>query len=81
MGKVRSGNPPGGTGRVKRNPLLTTPAIGKEEAEEPVACPFCGSTDTELFGLFGQMHLASQYYCNGCHTVFDYVVWRRRQTD
>ncbi|MDQ4074721.1 MAG: hypothetical protein M3220_00590 [Chloroflexota bacterium] len=52
-------------------------AIGKEEGERPATCPFCGSSDTELFGLFGNMQLASQYYCNGCRTVFDYVAWRR----
>lgn len=52
-------------------------SIGKEEGERRVTCPFCGSADTELFGLFGNMQLASQYYCNGCHTVFDYVAWRR----
>ncbi len=58
------------------SPINVTPAIGKEEAERAVTCPFCGSPETELFGLFGQMHLASQYYCRGCRTVFDYVVWR-----
>ena len=51
-------------------------AIGKDEGQREVECPFCGSEDTELFGLFGNMQLASQYYCNGCQTVFDYVAWR-----
>lgn len=60
----------------RRSSYCRDPAIGKEEGERPVACPFCGSSDTELFGLFGNMQLASQYYCNGCHTVFDYVAWR-----
>ena len=43
------------------------------EAKEQVACPFCGSTDTELFSLFGQQLLTVQYYCNACHTPFEYV--------
>ncbi|WP_376797278.1 hypothetical protein [Thermogemmatispora sp.] len=36
-------------------------------------CPFCGSTETELFSLFGQQLLTAQYYCNGCHTPFEYI--------
>jgi hypothetical protein len=40
-----------------------------------VACAFCDSTDTELFSLFGQSLLGSQYYCNNCHTVFEAIRW------
>jgi ring-1,2-phenylacetyl-CoA epoxidase subunit PaaD len=36
-------------------------------------CPFCGSTETELFSLFGQQLLTAQYYCNRCHTPFEYI--------
>jgi len=42
---------------------------------ESVACPFCGSTEAELFSLFSQFLLASQYYCRNCRTVFDRVRW------
>jgi DNA-directed RNA polymerase subunit RPC12/RpoP len=38
-----------------------------------VACPYCGSTDTELFSLFGQQLLTVQYYCNTCHTPFERI--------
>ncbi|HZU68099.1 MAG TPA: hypothetical protein VFA09_12550 [Ktedonobacteraceae bacterium] len=38
-----------------------------------VVCPFCGSTDTELFSLFGQQLLTVQYYCNTCHTPFECI--------
>lgn len=66
----------------KRKPSPAELSIGKEEGERETTCPFCGSTDTELFGLFGNMQLASQYYCNGCYTVFDYVAWRgEKDTD
>jgi len=41
-----------------------------------VACAFCDSTDTEMIALFGGFLLASQYYCNGCHTVFEVVRWK-----
>lgn len=39
---------------------------------QPV-CPFCGSTSTEPFALFGQQLLTVQMYCNTCHTPFEYV--------
>ncbi len=42
---------------------------------EWIACPFCDSPDTELFSLFSQFLLASQYYCRNCRTVFDVVRW------
>jgi len=38
-----------------------------------VVCPYCASHDTELFSLFGQQLLTVQYYCNACHTPFEYV--------
>ena len=38
-----------------------------------VRCPYCASTDTELFSLFGQQLLTVQYYCNTCRTPFEYV--------
>ena len=31
------------------------------------------STDTEFFSLFGQQLLTEQYYCNTCHTPFEYI--------
>jgi hypothetical protein len=37
------------------------------------ACPYCESTDTEPFSLFGQQLLTVQYYCNTCHTPFERV--------
>ena len=38
-----------------------------------VTCPYCGSTSTELYSLFGQQLLTVQYYCQSCHTPFEYV--------
>lgn len=38
-----------------------------------VACPYCGSEDTEFFSLFGQQLLTVQYYCNACRTPFERV--------
>jgi DNA-directed RNA polymerase subunit RPC12/RpoP len=38
-----------------------------------VTCPYCNSNETELFSLFGQQLLTLQYYCNTCHTPFEYI--------
>ena len=39
---------------------------------EKATCPFCLSTDTEQFAAFGSGVSTSQYYCNGCRTVFEF---------
>ena len=44
-------------------------------------CPFCESTDNELFSLFGQTLLGSQYYCRSCRTVFEAVRWDEAERD
>lgn len=59
-------------------PLGRGSAIGHEEAEQGVACAFCGGRETELHSLFGNMQLASQYYCHGCHSIFEVIAWRDR---
>ncbi len=47
--------------------------VDKEATKDEVICPYCGSTDTEFFSLFGQQLLTVQYYCNACHTPFEHV--------
>jgi len=59
----------------------STPAGAAPESPAAIVCPFCGSADTELFALFGQFLLASQYYCRGCQTVFDVVRWQEADPD
>lgn len=44
-----------------------------------LGCPFCGSTDNELFSLFGQTLLGTQYYCRNCRTVFEAVRWEESE--
>lgn len=51
------------------------PAVGDGSRDSVVACPFCGSGDTELMSLFGSSPLTSQYYCRGCRTAFERVKW------
>jgi transposase-like protein len=38
---------------------------------EPVSCPFCKSTQTELIALFGSQLLTSQYRCTACGSYFE----------
>jgi DNA-directed RNA polymerase subunit RPC12/RpoP len=45
----------------------------EERSKPEIRCPYCGSTETELFSLFGQQLLTVQYYCNNCHTPFERV--------
>jgi hypothetical protein len=45
----------------------------KTQAKVQIACPYCRSTDTDFFSLFGQQLLTIQMYCNGCHTPFECV--------
>ncbi len=45
----------------------------ESEKQMEVRCPYCDSLDTEFFSLFGQQLLTMQYYCNSCHTPFEYV--------
>ena len=47
--------------------------LEKEATKVEVSCPYCGSTDTECFSLFGQQLLTVQYYCNTCHTPFERI--------
>ncbi|WP_186313415.1 PaaD-like zinc ribbon domain-containing protein [Halorubrum salsamenti] len=44
-----------------------------KQTEPVVACPFCESTDTEQESAFGSEISKTQYYCNGCHTVFERI--------
>lgn len=41
-----------------------------------IPCPFCESEDTAQFATFGGQASTSQYYCNGCRTVFETMRWR-----
>ncbi|GIV98561.1 MAG: hypothetical protein KatS3mg057_3218 [Herpetosiphonaceae bacterium] len=47
--------------------------MSKRTSGEGPRCPFCGSQDVELHALFGSLMLMSQYYCNGCRTVFEHI--------
>lgn len=52
------------------HPLFQEPLADGRQA---VICPFCHSSDTEFFSLFGSQLLTAQYYCRACHTPFEQV--------
>ncbi len=45
----------------------------QDNAQPAIACPYCGSNETEFFSLFGAQLLTAQYYCRACHTPFEQV--------
>jgi hypothetical protein len=45
---------------------------------ERVACPFCEMEETELHSAFGPQLSVATYWCNRCHTAFDFVKWQRQ---
>ncbi len=47
------------------------------QADQNVRCPFCGSSDTELYSLFGSQLSTSQYYCKSCRVAFEAIKWER----
>ena len=63
--------------KAQESPVAPDAIRGRER----IACPFCNSSETEFFSLFGQFLLASQYYCRSCRTVFDVVRWTEEETD
>jgi len=61
--------------KAQESPVAPDAIRGRER----IACPFCSSSETEFFSLFGQFLLASQYYCRSCRTVFDVVRWTEEE--
>lgn len=39
---------------------------------KPIACPFCGSRDTETRSEFGSTACKSLQFCNACHQPFEH---------
>ena len=71
----RAGRPTGGESSAALGRPLRT-----EELPPAIKCPFCGSEDSEQFSTFGSSLSLSQYYCNGCRTVFEAFKWRERES-
>jgi hypothetical protein len=60
-----------------RHPVPVDPESGlNEELPDAAECPFCGGRETRQFASFGSALSTSQYYCDRCRTVFEYMKWR-----
>lgn len=46
-----------------------------------IQCIFCESDKVELFSLFGQTLLGSQYYCQNCKSIFEVVRFEEERGD
>ena len=55
------------------------PAI--RNSQSAIACPFCGSIDTEMIALFGMQMMTSQHYCRHCRSAFEAVKWDGKDTE
>lgn len=44
-------------------------------------CPFCGSNDTAVESAFGSEVSKTQYYCEGCETVFERIKFDGKTPD
>ncbi|MDI3340471.1 MAG: phenylacetate-CoA oxygenase subunit PaaJ [Sphaerobacter sp.] len=40
-------------------------------SSQPVPCPYCGSTDTQIENLFGPTPCRSIFYCRACRQPFE----------
>jgi hypothetical protein len=40
---------------------------------EQVPCPFCRGRNTELQSPFGSQLSVATYWCNSCHTAFEFM--------
>jgi hypothetical protein len=52
------------------------PDAGAYGLPATVSCPFCNLDETELHSPFGPQLSVATYWCNRCHTPFDYVKWQ-----
>lgn len=60
--------------RMLKKAQLVPPPLGEAGSDadrEPVACPYCGSPETQLENLFGPTPCRSIYYCRHCRQPFE----------
>lgn len=55
--------------------------MAESDADMDATCPFCESTDVKRESRFGSEISKSQYYCNGCNTVFERIKYDGRLPD
>ena len=61
---------------MKRAPP-PAPAAADYGLPERVECPFCRQQEhTSLHSPFGPQLSVATYWCDHCHTAFDFLKWR-----
>jgi len=51
---------------------IAPPAVGRDQLPDHVACPSCGSVETEVVSAFGSTPCKAAYRCKTCLEPFDY---------
>ena len=74
-GKLRAAGiaPPGPGPRGQPGPGIPVPLTLIAAPREPVACPRCGSRDTEQTAAFGPTLCTALFRCGTCREPFEYV--------
>ncbi len=57
-------------GRTTEQTLI--PLLRRGSMDDAVACPFCGSRETETKSHFGSTSCKSLHYCTACHQPFEH---------
>lgn len=63
--------PPPVGDRFRPDPSLVLSAVAAPDDAQPVACPFCGSADTQVENPFGPTICRSLHYCRACQQPFE----------
>ncbi|MER6435203.1 1,2-phenylacetyl-CoA epoxidase subunit PaaD [Streptomyces sp. NPDC001185] len=66
------GGRPAGPVTVGLGPTRTLARTAAEDAPEPVCCPHCGATDTELLSRFSSTACKALRRCLSCREPFDH---------
>ncbi|WP_444544705.1 PaaD-like zinc ribbon domain-containing protein [Siminovitchia terrae] len=77
MFKIRSLNKDNNRlGFLKGTEVLKLKLISEKVSVSP-RCSFCESEDVSRMASFGTAQLVSQYYCNNCRSVFEFIRWQK----
>lgn len=63
--------PPGARTAADVSPLISLRRAGAAAVEPPIACPFCGSSDTTLQSRFGATACKALHVCRACRQPFE----------
>jgi len=56
--------------------MSLSPSASEYGLPERPECPFCGAHETALFSPFGPQLSVATYWCDRCHTAFEWMKWK-----